>query len=79
MSNKFGNITISSQQLKHATKAYAKHLGGHAASKSEKFLADRVLRASGHHRVEYVEIPMDSPLVDFLLFEKEGKLLQPVR
>lgn len=73
--SKFGTIVVSKLQAVQAAKGYLATVNGFGKSDAEAKIADRVLRAATHNRVETMEIPADSPLVDFLLVEQEGKLL----
>lgn len=62
----FGNIVVSRDDALTASRGYRRHIESVAPSAIAREIADRVGRAMELHRLDMVELPMDSPLVDFL-------------
>lgn len=72
--SRFGTIVVSKQQAIHAAQKYQSYINGVRTTQEDQVIAARVLHACQHHRMEAIELPMDSALIDFLVPEIDGVL-----
>jgi hypothetical protein len=71
----FGTIVISKQQAIYAAKQYQAWVNNRP-SPEERGMAQRIVHACEQHRMDAVELPMNSPLVDFIVPEIDGQLVR---
>lgn len=70
----FGTVVVSKQQAVYAAKSYQTYINEVRTSGDDRAIAARVVRACEQHRMDAVEIPMHSPLIDFIVPEVDGVL-----
>jgi hypothetical protein len=72
----FGTIVVSKQQAVFAAKSYQAYINEIRVGNDDRAIAARVVRACEQHRMDAVDLPMNSPLIDFIVPEVDGVLVK---